>query len=61
MTSAVIYKNCNLTKHFGSKILSNESLGSNILMPLAIIESSLVPVKSYNLKLKVQPRKFSKN
>ena len=48
MTSAVIYKNCNLTKQFENKIFSSEFLGGNILMPLAIIKPSLVPVKSYN-------------
>ena len=29
------------------KILSNEFLGFNILIPLVIIKSSLLPVKSY--------------
>ena len=48
MESPVIYKNCSLTKQFGSKILSNEFLGGNILMPLVIIYSYLVPVKIYN-------------
>ena len=57
MTSAAIYKNYNLTKQFGSKILSNEFLGRNILMPLVIMKSSLVPVKSYN---KFNQRKCSK-
>ena len=47
MISAVIYKNCNLTKQFGTKILSNEFLGSNIMMPLVIVRSSLGPVKSF--------------
>ena len=32
MTSAVIYKNYNVTKQFGSKILSNELLGGDILI-----------------------------
>ena len=47
MISAVIYKNCNLTKQFGTKILSNEFLGSNIMMPLVIVWSSLGPVKGF--------------
>ena len=58
MTSAVIYKNCNLTKQFGSKILNNEFLDGNISMTLAIVKPSLVPVKSYN---KFNQGKFQKN
>ena len=58
MTSAVIYKNCNLAKQFGSKILSNEFLGSDILMPPVIIKPSLMPVKSYN---KFNQGHFQKN
>ena len=49
MTSAVIYKNCNLGKQFERKYyVYNKFLGGNILMFLAIIKSSLVPVISYN-------------
>ena len=47
ITSVDIYKNRNHRKQFGRKILSNEFLGFNILMPLVVIKSSLTPVKSY--------------
>ena len=52
LTPAVIYNNGNFTKQYWSNILSNELLGSNIWVPLAILSHVKCHWKVCDSKLK---------